>query len=239
MNHHSITGSHYGFSATRIDELGAAEYTLVAIAADTSGSVYNFERDIEKSIAEVVGACHHSPRADNLMLRVTTFANEVDELHGFKPLSSCKTDDYDGRLNAGGGTALYDAAHNAVEAVSTYGRELSNADFHVNAIVFVITDGCENSSRGRIGSVKRAIEKAVKSEALESVTAILIGVDITDPATSAALAKLRKQAGFDRYLEIEKANATSLAKLAHFVGRSIIAQSIALGSGSVSIPLTF
>ena len=38
----------YGFSATRIADLGAAEYTLVAIAADASGSVSALRRRIER-----------------------------------------------------------------------------------------------------------------------------------------------------------------------------------------------
>jgi len=239
MDKHNIAGSHYGFSATNIDDLGAAEYTLVNITADASGSVSAFERDIEGCIAEVVAACHRSPRADNLMMRVTTFNNRLDELHGFKPLTSCNTDDYDGKINSAGMTALYDAARNAIESVTSYGRDLSDADFDVNGIVFVITDGCDNCSRSRMSAVKRAMKKSIRSEALESMTAILVGVNITDPDVSRALDELRKDAGFTRYMEIGNADAASLAKLADFVSRSIAAQSRALGNGHASIPLSF
>ena len=62
MSQHPIRGTHYGFSATRIDDLGAAEYTLVAIAADASGSVSSFKKRIESAIAEVARAAH--PQAE-------------------------------------------------------------------------------------------------------------------------------------------------------------------------------
>jgi uncharacterized protein YegL len=239
LDAHTIAGSHFGFSATRIDDLGAAEYTLVTICADQSGSVAGFERDIERCIAEVVGACHRSPRADNLLLRVVTFDGSLHEVHGFKPLSSCHSDGYDGALHSGGVTALYDAAANAIEATCAYAVDLDRADFDVNAIVFVITDGEDNASKRPIDSVTAALRDATKSEALESISAVLIGVDIHNAAVSQALDNLKQQAQMTRYIELAKADAATLAKLADFVSRSIAAQSKALGSGAASIPLTF
>ena len=96
LGKHAILGSHYGFSATHLDDLGAAEYTLVAIAADASGSVTSFKTDIERAIAEVAKACRASPRADNLMLRLLTFDSHVREVHGFMPLPACDPSRYAG-----------------------------------------------------------------------------------------------------------------------------------------------
>ncbi len=239
LEQHAIAGSHYGFSATRIDDLGAAEYTLVTIAADKSGSVAPFENDIERCIAEVVAACHRSPRADNLMLRVISFDSQLHELHGFKPLSACQTDAYQGAIHGGGSTALHDALYNAVEAATRYGRALADADFDVNAIVFVITDGCDNASQARLDDVTAAVAAAAQSEAVESLATVLVGVNIADPGVGRALDAMKRQAKLDRYVEIGRADAHALAKLADFVSRSIAAQSQALGSGSASIPLSF
>lgn len=235
MKQHDLVGSHYGFSATRIGDLGASEYTLVAIAADVSGSVDGFLPDIERCIREVVIACRQSPRADNLLLRVTMFDQTVQEVHGFKPLAGCHTDDYDGCLQSGGTTALVDAAHNAIASVAAYGENLSDNDFTANGIVFVITDGLDNASRDSPSSIARAVSALRKSETLESVLTILVGVNIQDASVSAGLRKLVKSARFDRYLEIDRADAASLANLAAFVARSIAAQSLALGSGRLSL----
>lgn len=236
---HSIAKSRYGFSATRVADLGATEYTLVAIAADTSGSVHPFLRDIEGCLKEVVRACRHSPRADQLMMRVVSFDDDLDEMHGFKPLPGCDVGDYDSCLRAGGTTALIDAAHNAVASVATYGRDLSDNDFDVNAIVFVITDGCDNASAAKASDVVAALEAARQEESLESITTILVGVNVKQRQVSRELKRVRKAVGFDRYVELDRADASALAKLADFVSRSISAQSQALGQGGPGPALTF
>ncbi len=231
LDNHMIANTRYGFSATRISELGASEYTLAVIAADKSGSVAAFEQEIEGCIAEVVRACRHSPRADNLLLRVTTFDNKLAETHGFKPLSACPPGHYTGCLCPGGATALYDATLNAVASVRDYAEELNKHGFSANAIVFVITDGMDNVSLGSAENLKEAVASALSSEALESVTTVLVGVNVRDKAIGAGLAKLQQDAKLTHYIELASADAAALAQLAQFVQRSISLQSLALGSG--------
>jgi len=239
MKNHRIGGSNYGFSGTRIGGLGACEYTLVVLAADVSGSVHGFKKEIEKCVGEIVNACRKSPRADNLMLRLTAFDNRLEEIHGFKLLSNCNPKDYRGVLRTGGATALYDAAYNAAASATQYGKDLADNDFDCNAIVFVITDGDDNSSSLTAKNVKEALSRAVTDEALESVVSILIGVNVQDPAMARYLLDFSGRAGFTQYVEIEKADAKTLARLAEFVSRSVSAQSQALGTGGPSRSLTF
>jgi hypothetical protein len=234
-----LLGANFGFSGTRIENLGAAEYTLVVIAADMSGSVHHFKREIESCISEIVRACASSPHSDNLMLRLIGFDSEIEELHGYKPLPECKASAYQGCLNAGGATALYDASVNAVESITRYGRELSAHGLDVNGIVFVITDGCDNSSTLNMAAVRKALEGAVGAEVVESMVSILVGVDVSSSSTSTALMEYSARAGFTRYLELDRADAATLARLADFATRSIAAQSIALGSLSPSVSLSF
>lgn len=231
MTHHTVSGSRYGFSATRIDALGAAEWTLVAIACDVSGSVGGFEREMEAAIKAVVEACRLSPRADHLMLRTVAFDQRLREVHGFKPLADCHPADYDGALAIGGTTALYDAAHNAVSATVQYGAALAQRGMAVNAILFVITDGGDNASTVNAGAVKHAIAQAVQSEALESVQTLLVGVNVDNSGVGAYLMDFSVKAGFDHYLALADANSRTLAGLADFVSQSIAAQSMYLGSG--------
>ena len=102
MEDHAIDGSAYGFSATRIENLGAAEYTLVALVADASGSVIPFKAAIEECMREIVRSCRRSPRADNLLLRVTTFDTRLEEVHGFQELAHCAPDTYRDVITSGG-----------------------------------------------------------------------------------------------------------------------------------------
>jgi uncharacterized protein YegL len=239
MQTHALGGSPYGFSGKRVAELGASEYTLAVIAADVSGSVSSFRLQIERCVKEIAAACRRSPRADHLLLRTLTFDQRLSEVHGFRPLTECDPDRYDGCIVIGGCTALYDAAHNAVASVADYGASLSAADFGVNAIVFVLTDGCDNASTFGVREVEVALRRAVTSEALESVVSVLVGVNVSDRAVGAALLDFSAKAGFTQYVEIGKADAKTLARLAAFVSRSIAAQSRSLGTGGPSLPLTF
>jgi hypothetical protein len=230
----------FSFSAVDLSTLGATEYTLVAIITDTSGSVFTFAREEEEAIKGVIGACRKSPRADNLMLRMTRFDTSVEEVHGFKLLQDCNPADYDGVIRTGGMTALYDAAIDGIDALSRYGKELQKNDFSVNGIAFVITDGQNNAGvhlnpRG----VKEAISRALSGENLESIQTILIGVNVGDPTLEAYLKNFAADTGFSQYVELKDANAATLAKLAAFVSKSISSQSMALGTGGPSQTLSF
>ncbi len=236
--HTQRLGAGFSFSGTRVGDLGATEYTLVGVAADTSSSVTPFAHEIESCIKEVVTACRRSPRADNLMLRLITFDSKLHEVHGFRPLTECPVDSYDGSIKCRGTTALYDAATTLVKSVGAYGKTLCDADFDVNGIVFVITDGGDNASKHDAAALGKALAKVQKAEHVESMVSVLVGVNVADPQLDGYLKDLAQTAGFTRYLPIGDADASSLAKLAQFVSRSISAQSMALGTGA-SQPIGF
>ena len=235
----ALPNSHYGYSATRLEDLGATEYTIATIVADISGSTAAFIGDMESAITKIVQACKYSPRADNLLLRLVAFDHLLNELHGFKLLENCHISDYGGCLIPGGSTALYEATHNAIASTTSYAQKLASGDFSANAIVFVITDGMDNASRITPKQVKNAFAQAIKSEALESIVSILIGVNVQDVQVSQYLKAFYREAGFTQYVELDNADAKTLARLAEFVSQSISAQSQALGTGGASKPLVF
>ena len=229
-----LPNSNYGYSATRIDDLGATEYTIVTIACDVSGSTSGFSLEMEAAIKKIVQACKFSPRADNLLLRLVQFDDHIDEVHGFKLLENCHLANYGNALRSGGATALYDATENVISATTSYGQRLIAGNFSANAILFVMTDGCDNASKLSAKAVKKAMQRAVTSETVESLVSILIGVNVQDQQVSQYLRAFYQDAGFTQYIEIEKADANSLAQLADFFSRSILAQSQVIGSGAAS-----
>lgn len=230
------TGS-YGYSAVKLDSLGASEYTLATLVVDVSGSVASYKSQLESTIREVINACKLSPRSDNLMLRLVTFNTSLDEVHGYKLLEQCNLDDYKNFLNVGGMTSLYDAAENAIQAASSYGKSLLANDFSVNGLVVVITDGEDNASRVTMNSVKTALNDVVGKENMESLVSILVGVE-TNAGVSSYLKNLKDDVGFTQYVDIGNANSKSLAKLADFISKSISAQSQSLGTGGPSKPIS-
>lgn len=231
LQRRQLSTGQYGYSATRLNNLGAAEYTLVTIVCDVSPSVDQFRKQMEEAIKQIVVSCQYSPRADNLLIRLMTFDTNVYEPHGYKLLQSCMPIDYDGILDGKGGTALFDAAENALAATVHYGTELANNSLAVNAIVFVITDGEDNSSKQTAKAVKAVLDQAKSTEALESMVTVLVGVNVQNVKIARYLQNFYYEAGFSQYIELDNANAATLARLADFVSRSISSQSQALGGG--------
>lgn len=231
--------SGFSFSAVDIHSLGASEYTLVGLTVDRSGSVASYCLQEVEAIKAIVAACRRSPRADNLMLRYTTFDHVLYEKHGFKLLQDCNPADYDGTVTPGGSTALFDASVDCVDAVARYGKDLQDNDYSVNGIVFVITDGGDNASTMTAAEVRKSIQRVLGSEVMESLVTILIGVNVQDAFLAKQLADFAQNAGFTQFVNIGDANEKKLARLADFVSKSISSQSQALGSKASSQPLTF
>lgn len=230
-------GSNYKFSGTKIEKLGASEYTLVTICCDGSSSVEPFAAHLERMLKTVLKACEKSPRRDNLMIRLTQFADSLTELHGFKLLSGLKESDYDGILQIGGMTALFDAADEGIQCMAAYAQTLTAQEFLVNGIVFIITDGQNNRGRCQPADVAKSVQKARLSETMESITTILIGVTNNSTDMDSYLRTFKDEAKLDQYVDIGSATPGKCAKLAEFVSQSVSSTSQALGSGGPSQPI--
>lgn len=232
----------FNYSHISFDKLGAPEYTIVQIVTDKSGSVSDFKSDLEGINKTCVESCKKSPRSENLLIRSTAFNSgngrgmDIEELHGFTLLNAINPDDYDGSIEPGGTTPLFDATMDAVESIGDYARKLFDKQFLANAIVFVITDGMENASvkTHNANEIGTAISNLKKEEILESITTILVGVNTSDGSVEQFLQRFNREAKFDQYLSIDEATPGKLAKLAKFVSQSVSSTSQALGSGGAS-----
>jgi hypothetical protein len=232
----AIVGSNnsFKFSGASIDKLGADKYTLAVIAVDCSGSVISFKKQLEDTIATVIEACKKCP---NLMIRVIFFDSSLSEIHGFINIEDTDTKDY--KLNPGGCTNLFGAAYDAVGSVVTYAKALSDQDFGVNGICFVITDGGDTEKRILPSKIKDLKEGPIVSEDMQSFISILVGITRDGSSTNAELTKFKDDAGFDHYENINDASPASLAKLGQLISRSISQTSRSLQTGSGSKNLTW
>ncbi len=237
MQTHAIAGGTFQFSAVRPEDLGAAEYTLVSIVTDTTGSVAGFEKVLRQAVIDAVRACEKSPRADNLLIRLTTFNNSVQEVHGFKTLRQIDAQKDYKPFRCDGSTALYDAVKESLLATNSYAKLLSDNDFDVNGIIFILTDGEDNASRANRTDVAGALRNVQRDEHLESLIVILIGVNAD--ACGRGLDEFHKEAGLSQYVDIRDFDAGKGAKLAEFISKSASAQSQSLGTGGASQLLTF
>jgi uncharacterized protein YegL len=239
----------FQFSATRIEHLGATEYTLATLAVDVTGSVEDFAADMTKAVRTVLDSCKKSPRANNLMVRLILFSTSqrptgINEIHGFKPLGEIDPSQYPELIKytdpvpankpyvrVYGSTNLFDASYSAVGATNAYAKKLMDQEFLANGIVFIITDGDDNASSATMRMIRDEMDRATKGEEIESLIGILIGVNATNYAPE--LAKFAATSGL-KFVDIGDATAGKLAKLADFVSQSVSSQSQALGTGGPS-----
>lgn len=234
-------GSGFGFTGATIDDLGSTEYTLVTIALDETGSISGFETQIRDMLITAVDACKKSPHSNNLLVRVIRFDSRyrrqngagIEEIHGFKTLGEIDSAAYP-QLQGGGSTPLNDAVYSSVGAMNAYAKNLTDMDFGVNGITFVITDGGENASVATMKMVKEELKKSVTGEVMESHLSVLIGIDTGGGYAQTALQRFQTEAGMDKFIWAGEATTGKLAKLADFVSQSISSTSQALGTGGPS-----
>lgn len=239
---HGFSYSHIG-----IEKLEASNYTIVHIVTDQSGSVCEFKDELENINKVCVESCQNSPESENLLIRTTAFnagwtgtGTCIEELHGYTLLSVIDPTQYKGVINPNGGTPLYDATLDALDSLKDFSKKLYDEQHICNAILFVITDGEENSSeKADIDKIESVMKKLHRDEELESFTSILIGVNTNDTTVHNFLKTYHQKASFDQYVDIENADKKSLAKLAKFVSRSVSSTSQSLGGGQASQPVDY
>ncbi len=232
----------FQFSAVRIENLGATEYTLATIVCDISGSVMRFADELLNCIKAIVEACKKSPRAENLLLRLLLFNDDLVEIHGFVNLQDIDINSYD-PLDPDNMTALFDATYDAVSATLEYSKRLVDQDFDCNGAVYIITDGMDNRSSMSPRSIKDKIEDAMAKEEIESIVTVLVALHDPNQRMNGevrnALDRFHKDANLSQFVDIGDATSGKLAKLANFVSESVSSQSQALGSGAPSQALNF
>lgn len=234
---HSIPGSTYQFSAIRPEKLGAAEYTLVTIVIDITGSVYPFSEDLLKMLKAVINACNSkkNPRRENLLIRVVTFNQKVYEVHGFLPCENINIDDYES-FECAGRTALFDAVHDSTGATLQWGEELIRKDFEANGAIYIITDGEDNWSSATEKMIADLVKESRKEEKIESLLTVLIGINTKE--CGMALESFKERAVLSQYIDMGDVTEGKLLKLGGFISQSISAQSQAVGSGQASQPVS-
>jgi hypothetical protein len=239
MESFDIGGTNFGYSATRVEDLAdvAAEFTLVTIAVDFSGSVIGFEQDLRNMIFAAVEGCKKDSMSANMLVRVILFSTQfrggVYEIHGFKPVDEINPQADYPTFYPKGQTPLCDAAFSGIGPMVEYGRALIANDFQVNAVLYLITDGVENASTlATTAMIMEQNMKVSREEELESLVSILIGINAT--AYQRELDKFHREAGFTSYMDVGEVTPSKLAKLGGWMSQSTSSQSLARGSGGPS-----
>lgn len=250
----------FGFTAQTINELESSGYTLADIVVDVSGSTSDYTNAMEAALKGAIVALKGDPaqnvkphpKADSMMIRVTTFSQEVDEVIGYTLLANIELDKLTGSLKPQTTTALFDACVSGAEAAYHYADALRKQDYDCNGIMIVITDGMNNSGRlsagadssgnyypskaaydAHVGQVRTSLKRPLQDEAMESYVSILIGVNIG--SCQKQLTDFHSGAAFTQPLiALADASPQTIAKIGQFVSQSVSSQSQARGTGGPS-----
>jgi len=215
-------GFHY--SPIGIEKLDDDQYTFLIMAYDTTGSVRGFAELMNLLNEKLLSACQKLPKVHNIIVMMVEFNDSigVKEIHGFKLLTDIDpANDYP-EFKPWGGTNLYDAAFMTVEAAITEGARLYDKGYTVNGVIFIVSDGDENSSR-KIhdpGEIKVKTDEARRGEKISFLQTVLIGVkdpeitgEVWADEISVRLEEFQLKAGIDKYVDIGDATEESILKL--------------------------
>lgn len=236
------TASGFSFSGESIENLdGNDHYTLACVAIDCSLSTNRFTSKMKKAIEDIIESLKKSKAKNSILIRVSKFyGSSVEELIGYTLPEKIDTVSITNKIQSNGSTPLYDATVESIESAASYGKQLAASYYTTNAVVFVITDGEENTSRivTDPNSVRSKIDDVKHTESLESIKTILIGL-CDGQGISSYLANYKDGVGFDDYVNADLADQSVFRKLGNFVSESVSSTSQALGTGAPSQSLTF
>lgn len=230
----TTVGSGFAYSGAKMSVLGASEYVIAQMLIDWSSSVSGCRQGLIDCAKMVLEACKKHPKSENILLRVVTFdgRNGNIEIHGFMPINAVDSAVYDNMGHPTSTTPLMDAHLEALEALHDYGTNLVKNQFNCNAVLFVLSDGGENSSRTP-DAMKKIVDMSAKirsGDPIESFTQIMIGFN--DLSSKADLLQYVKDATIDEYKSIGDATPTNIAKMGKFISHSFSTASVALGGGN-------
>lgn len=151
--------------------------TLFTIVFDRSGSVSSFLKEMNDAMRELfMNVFKNSHKAQEIMIKLITFDDQVEHKSGFRPILSLP-DDYLLVPNTGGTTALYQATLEAFEHMEQYRKDLEDQGADVRSNIFIITDGGDNASPYAAPKVKAHVNALRRNEAwINSFTVTVLGV---------------------------------------------------------------
>lgn len=209
------------------EEIEVDETINAVFIIDTSYSVSTYINELNAAFNDFTESMQKSHVADKLFVSIVEFDKRVRVSSGFRPVAAIPVMDFS--KNLGGWTSLYDAVHTGLKNALEYRENLENSGVETKTLLFVITDGEDNSSKNPPSKVKTIIEKLKKEErSAFTFTSVLFGV-----GDQANFAKAQQDMGIEHLAQI----GTSGDEIKRMIG--FISQSISSVSAGKSLTPSF
>ena len=155
--------------------------TELVFVLDKSGSMRSIETDTRNGFNEVIEQSRAVAKPNTVFITTTLFSDKSMILHKHKDIFDVKPLT-EKEYSADGSTALYDAVGTTIAFVSNIYKSLPDDETPSKTILFMATDGKENSSeRFRCQDVKKLIaDKASKGW---TFVYLATGIDLEEAKT--------------------------------------------------------
>ncbi len=196
------------------DEIETDETINAVFIIDVSTSVDIYVQDLNTAFNEFTETMQKSHIAERLFVSIIEFNHQVHTISGFQPISAIPAMDFSKKI--GGATALYDAADFGIKNAIDYRQNLENSGIDCKTLVFIITDGEDNSSSVPPRVVKRRITDLKADErSVFSFTSVLFGV-----GSQSNFKKAQKAMGIE-HLAAVGTSGEEIKKMIGFISQSI------------------
>lgn len=210
------------------DEIESDETINAVFIVDTSYSVQTYVNELNLAFNEFTATMQKSHIAVKLFVSLIEFNDNINVVSGFQPITNIPPMDFSKKI--GGATALYDAVKLGVENAIDYRLNLENSGVECKTLVFVITDGEDNSSTNPARVVKSLLTKIKSDErSAFSFTSILFGV-----GTQANFSAAQTSMGIEHLAKVGTSGA-EMKKMIGFISQSISS----ISAGQAPPTLTF
>jgi len=200
------------FDPTLVQEESVILLTLVI---DISPSVSSYATEMNKAFEGFLEEMQKSHVASKLMVKVIEFNENVKHVTGFTPITNMVPSNFHFRPT-GNFTALFEAAKEGLTATVNYQELLEKTGINVKCLVFVMTDGEENTFTTKSSEIKEMLDTIMKSEKnIFNFETILLGVgneNYYEPA--------QKEMGF-KHLATFNNSANEIRKMIGFISQSV------------------
>lgn len=157
------------------DQIQVEETINCVFVIDVSPSISRYVGELNNAFNDFVQTMQQSHVHDRLFVSIVEFDENVRVRSGFQPIIGVPVINF---VPQGNGTALYDAVLSGIKNAVEYRTSLESTGINVKTLIFIITDGEDNSSVNRAADrVKTQLEDIKNNEANTfSFTTILFGV---------------------------------------------------------------
>ncbi len=213
----SLTYGNFDPAEVQVDETINAVFVV-----DISPSVSSYISELNYAFADFVQSMQDSHQVDQLMVSVVEFNDTVRVRSGFQPIAQLPAMHF---TPSGGGTALYDAVLKGLENALAYRHNLARSGVNTKTLLFVITDGEDNSSHQKASKVKQEIDLLMADEQnVFSFASVLFGV-----GEAANFQKAQKDMGIELLAKV----GTSGDEIRRMIG--LVSQSISRTSRNQAV----